>query len=172
MTGERLGRAGTLRLAPRGGLPWTAGVRPKSGRARGFLTEYEASEPRWATGTLVLIAARPDAPLDGDPAAASVGRDRALRDLLGAELARLSGTLCRIEAPEGLTALAVGDVQRRSTFRILGGRCSLGARRHGAAGRPGAGPVARWHEAAAAARGCGGPSRWNGSSTSRSTCRG
>jgi hypothetical protein len=122
LTGERLGRAGTLRLAPRGGLPWTAEVRPKSGRARGFLTEYEAPEPRWESGTLILIAAEPKITThDGAEADdASLQRGPALKDLLGAELSRMSGTLEPIEAPDGLTAFAVGEVHRRVDLQDLG----------------------------------------------------
>ena len=56
VTGERLGRAGTLRIVPRGGTPWTTEARPKRSLG-GPITEYEAEAPRWAEGTLVMVAA-------------------------------------------------------------------------------------------------------------------
>jgi hypothetical protein len=128
VTGERLGRAGTLRLVPRGGLPWVAEARPQDGRPGGPATEYEAEEPAWADGTLVLVAARPEGPLGGGsdaPADFSSGplpdrrRERALRDVLGEDVARLAAQLVPVPAPEGMTALALGDPSLRVDLNDL-----------------------------------------------------
>lgn len=126
VTGERLGRAGTLRLVPRGGLPWVAEARPGLGPKGKPVTEYEAEEPSWAEGTLVLVAAAADEPrIEPDPSPdaphvpLSPSRDRALRTLLGEELARQSAPLSPVAAPEGLTALAQGDPWLRVDLGIL-----------------------------------------------------
>ena len=119
VTGEGLGRVGTLRIVPRGGLPWIAEVRPKPGRASGFVTDYEAAEPRWLDGTLILIAAECDLAGDAD-GGGSARRERALRDLLGANLARMSGKLSLIEAPAGMTVLADVTPQRRVDLQTVG----------------------------------------------------
>lgn len=129
ITGERLGRAGTLRLVPRGGHPWIAEVRPPAARAGGGATDFEAEIPCWADGTLVLVAARPalsgpaaapdqaqakdgDRPSTPPPQGAPLD-PRVLRDLLGEDVARLAGLLVPVPAPEGVTALAAGDPTRR-----------------------------------------------------------
>lgn len=121
VTGERLGRAGTLRLVPRGGLPWVAEARPGLG---GPVTEYEAEEPRWSEGTLVLIAAEPQGPIalpsEAPQPPMALSRERALRDLLGEEVARLAAPLTQVPAPEGLTALAAGDPALRLDLADLG----------------------------------------------------
>ncbi len=118
VTGEGLGRVGTLRIVPRGGLPWIAEVRPKPGRTSGFVTDYEAAEPRWPEGTLILIAAECDfADEVGDGPAR---RKQALQDLLGANLARMSDKLSLIEAPAGMTVLADMAPQRRVDLQTVG----------------------------------------------------
>ena len=114
ITGEGLGRVGTLRIVPRGGLPWIAEVRPEPGQTSAFVTEYEAAEPRWLDGTLILIAAECDFANDG-----SDRRERTWGDLLGGDLARLSGTLSLIEAPAGMTVLADAAPQRRVDLQTL-----------------------------------------------------
>jgi hypothetical protein len=123
VTGERLGRAGTLRLVPRGGHPWIAEARPQDGRPGGPVTEYEAEEPRWAEGTLVLVAAEAEGPrsLPGpaEPSAPLLQRQRALRELLGEELARRVGQLDAVPAPEGVTVLAAGDPSLRLDLQDL-----------------------------------------------------
>jgi hypothetical protein len=101
VTGERLGRTGTLRLVPRGGLPWLAEARPK-GAAGGPATSYEAEAPRWAEGTLLMIAA----PLPGAAEAGALPAVEALRDLLGEETARLAETLRVAPGPEGVAVLS------------------------------------------------------------------
>jgi hypothetical protein len=99
VTGERLGRAGTLRLTPRGGHPWAAEARPGAGRAAGT-TSYDAEEPRWAEGTLVVAAAPAE------------------------ELGRLGADLGPIPWKGGLTVLADADPTRRvdlgDVARVLG----------------------------------------------------
>lgn len=121
VTGERLGRAGTLRLVPRGGLPWIAETRPGTG---GPVTDYEAEEPRWAEGTLILIAAEPQGPIETTPEGTQrsvvLSRERVMRDLLGEEVARLAAPLGPVPAPEGLTALAAGDPALRLDLADLG----------------------------------------------------
>ncbi|EYD76245.1 hypothetical protein Rumeso_02169 [Rubellimicrobium mesophilum DSM 19309] len=121
VTGERLGRAGTLRLVPRGGHPWMAEARPAEGRRGGPVTLYEAEEPAWTEGTLVLIACAPEGPRDAQPSAEPLPRPReaALRDLLGEDVARLAGPLEQVPAPEGVTALASGDPSRRLELEDL-----------------------------------------------------
>ncbi|TNC71417.1 hypothetical protein [Rubellimicrobium roseum] len=127
VTGTTLGRAGTLRLVPRGGHPWVLEVRPGAGPERGPVTDYESDEPRWAEGTLVLVAARLDhlveAPSAGsDPIEGTPGRlrhEQALRDLLGRDLARLAATLPQQEAPEGVTVFAEGPLARRLDLQDL-----------------------------------------------------
>ncbi|WP_210527720.1 hypothetical protein [Rubellimicrobium arenae] len=125
VTGERLGRAGTLRLVPRGGHPWITEVRPKDGRLKGPVTEFDSAEPRWSEGVLILIAAEPDlpSPLDGspegDPGLAARQRERALRDLLGEEVARQAAKLERHEGVAGVTALVDGNLARRIDLHDL-----------------------------------------------------
>ena len=127
VTDERLGRAGTLRLVPRGGLPWIAEARPAIGPTGRPVTAYEAEEPAWSEGTLVLVAAIPDLPIlsvpESPPGAPrpvpSPSRDRILRDLLGEELARQSAHLNPVEAPAGMTALAEGEPSLRVDLGIL-----------------------------------------------------
>jgi hypothetical protein len=118
VTGEGMGRVGTLRIVPRGGLPWIAEVRSKPGR-RGFVTDYEAAEPRWLDGTLILIAAECDLADDAD-GGGSARRERALQDLLGSNLARMSGKLSLIEAPAGMTVLADVSPQLRVDLQGVG----------------------------------------------------
>jgi hypothetical protein len=104
VTGERLGRAGTLRLVPRGGLPWLAEARPH-GAAGGPATSYEAEAPRWAEGTLFMVAA----PLGGTRTGtddAELPDVAALRDLLGEDTARLAEALRVVPGPEGVTVLS------------------------------------------------------------------
>lgn len=91
---ERLGRTGALRLAPRGGLPWTARSQAGAG------TEFEAPAPRWAEGTLVAL------PADG-VAAPDLAR------LLGPDGARLAAQLAPVPAPPGLLVLADHDPRLR-----------------------------------------------------------
>ncbi|MBP1805990.1 hypothetical protein [Rubellimicrobium aerolatum] len=107
-TGERLGRAGTLRLAPRGGHPWTVEVRPKDGPLGEAVTEFETEEPRWTGGTLIVLAHPGEL-----PALEPVRRERALRDLLGRKVGRLSLGLAPVAAPSGVAALADADPARR-----------------------------------------------------------
>jgi hypothetical protein len=104
MTGERLGRAGTLRLVPRGGLPWVAETRPEGATAASAATEYEAEAPRWGDGTLVLAPAAEGAEAVPDPRAWA---DRAL----GPQAASVAPVqaLRRIEAPPGMVALSDGS---------------------------------------------------------------
>lgn len=61
VTGERLGRGGSLRIASRGGHAWEAEVRADV-TAGGVVTEYEADSPRWAEGTLIAYREAADAP--------------------------------------------------------------------------------------------------------------
>ena len=127
VTDERLGRVGTLRLVPRGGLPWVAEARPADGRLGGPVTEYEAEEPRWPEGTLVVVAAEAEGSrhLQDLSAGASSGalplrhRKRALRELLGENLARLLGQLDPVPGPVGVTVLAVGDPAPRVDLQDL-----------------------------------------------------
>jgi hypothetical protein len=118
VTGERLGRTGTMRLVPRGGNPWIAEARPSDGRPGRPVTEYEAEEPRWADGTLILIATGATASevrpveLDGERSP-SPPATRNLSGLLGDEMARLASQLAPVAAPEGVVALAQGDLARR-----------------------------------------------------------
>jgi len=125
VTDERLGRAGTLRLMPRGGLPWIAEARPGFGPKGKPVTDYEAEEPAWPEGTLILVTGeverRLQASSDSTPEASGLllSRDRALRDLLGEELARQSFKLDLVSAPEGMTALAQGDPSLRVDLGIL-----------------------------------------------------
>lgn len=113
VTGERLGRAGTLRLVPRGGLPWVAEARP-GGSAGGPVTEYEAEAPRWAEGTLILVAGPlPETEAEGFPSL------RGLRDLLGEKTARLAGSLRVVPGPEGVTVLSDGSPSRRADLGDL-----------------------------------------------------
>jgi hypothetical protein len=119
LTGERLGRAGTLRLVPRGGLPWVAEARPREGSGKGAVTEYEAEAPRWAEGTLILVAT--PLPATADSATLSgEGRERALRDLLGEEVSRLARDLHAVPAAEGVTALSDGNPGLRVDLAALG----------------------------------------------------
>lgn len=123
VTGERLGRAGTLRIAPRGGHPWTIEVRPKAGPLLAPVTEYESAEPRWPEGTLILVAAPTDMALE--PAgeepedATATRRTRALRDLLGPDLASVAAKLPIRETPEGAIAFADEGSGRRVDLQDL-----------------------------------------------------
>lgn len=108
VTGERLGRAGTLRIVPRGGTPWLAEARPKRS-LDGPSTEYEAEAPRWADGTLVVAAA--PLPVAAEPDA--FPDRRALGDLLGEEVGRLAGSLRVVAGPDGVVALSDADPSLR-----------------------------------------------------------
>ena len=108
VTGQRLGRAGTLRMASRGGHPWTVETRaeavaePGAGPRRA--TDYEADEPAWAEGTMIVTLAGPEEPEDpGDP--------RARR--LGGDLARMAASLARRPAPDAIHVLADADPSLR-----------------------------------------------------------
>lgn len=118
VTGERLGRAGTLRLAPRGGLPWVAEARP-SGAPGGPATDYEAEAPRWAEGTLLMVAWAPPGRAEG-----AAGQPDP-RSLLDEETARLAGSLSLLPSPEGVTAMSDGNPSLRADLadlaRVLGG---------------------------------------------------
>lgn len=116
VTGERLGRAGTLRIIPRGGLPWIAEVRPRSAPG-GPSTSYEAEAPRWAEGTLLMVAAPLPRLAGGDPHA--LPDLRALRMILGEEGARNAEPLRFVPAPEGVTALSDGDPSFRADLGDL-----------------------------------------------------
>jgi hypothetical protein len=116
VTGERLGRAGTLRIVPRGGTPWLAEARPKRA-PDGPVTEYEAEAPRWAEGTLVMVAA----PLPGPVEPGALPDSRLMSDLLGDEVARLAGLLHVVPAPDRVTALADADPSRRVDLAEIGG---------------------------------------------------
>jgi hypothetical protein len=102
-TEERLGRVGTLRLSPRGGLPWVAEARPKDGPTPSA-TLYEAEAPRWAEGRLVLMLG-------------SAADLRALREALGDEAGLAA--LPRVEGPEGLVALSDGAPPLRVDLALL-----------------------------------------------------
>lgn len=116
VTGERLGRAGTLRLAPRGGTPWMAEARPKRAPG-GPVTEYEAEAPRWPEGTLVVaVVPFPDSREPGVPT-----EPRALADLLGEEIAGPIGSLRQVPAPEGVTALSDADPSLRVDMEEIAG---------------------------------------------------
>ncbi len=112
VTGDRLGRAGTLRLTPRGGLPWVAETRFHSGAYGGPFTEYEADAPRWAEGTLIVIAGHygdaPD-PQSGQPAHQEV----VLREALGEAATQLAAGLHPLSAPGGILALSDRDPSLR-----------------------------------------------------------
>lgn len=109
VTEERLGRTGALRIAPRGGVPWTARTQAGAG------TDFESAEPRWADGTLVALPV--DGPVDG-----TAPPD--LPRLLGPDAARLTGALARVDSPPGLLVLADGDPRLRLPLddlaRIMG----------------------------------------------------
>ncbi len=110
VSSERLGRAGTLRIVPRGGTPWLAEARPKRAPG-GPATEFEAEAPRWSEGTLVMVADRlPEELLPGG-----------LRDLLGDGAARRAGTLRPMPGPEGVTVLADADPSLRVDLGELAG---------------------------------------------------
>lgn len=116
VTGERLGRTGTLRIVPRGGLPWMAEARPRSAPG-GPSTDYEAEAPRWAEGTLLMIAA--PLPRTGGHDAAAIPDLRALRAILGEDGARSAEPLRFVPAPEGVTALSDGDPSFRADLTDL-----------------------------------------------------
>lgn len=118
LTGERLGRAGTLRLAPRGGNPWVAEARPAGAGPGAPATLYEAGAPRWAEGTLVLVARPQGAP----EAMRAPGPDRGavLARQLGADLAGLPASVRPVEAGPGVVALADADPSRRAPLEDLG----------------------------------------------------
>jgi hypothetical protein len=109
-TGGRLGRAGALRIAPRGGLPWILEVGP--GAEGGLSTEYRASEPRWAEGIFVAVPLGAARPAGLGDAASAPGRARAAIRLLGPEAGALA-SLPPVEAPEGLVLLSDGSPGRR-----------------------------------------------------------
>jgi hypothetical protein len=109
VTGERLGRSGTLRLASRGGHPWVLEVgrsqdRPEAAPA----TIYASPEPRWAGGTLVLHGAT-----------LTEGATAAPAWLLGAEASRLP-PLSLLPSPEGVTLAADADPQARLDLSDIG----------------------------------------------------
>lgn len=114
VTGERLGRAGTLRLVPRGGTPWLVEARPKSAPG-GPVTEYEAEAPRWSEGTLVVAAT----PLPAEPGA--LPDLRVLGGLVGEEMARGAGPLRVAEGPEGATVLTDADPSLRVDLGEIAG---------------------------------------------------
>jgi hypothetical protein len=111
VTGERLGRAGTLRLAPRGGLPWVAEARPKASRLGGAVTEYEAEAPRWAEGTLILYIAALADTADG-ASTARESSERALREIMGDEVAR-DAAMHPVSAQDSVTGFATADPSLR-----------------------------------------------------------
>lgn len=119
VTGERLGRAGTLRLVPRGGLPWVAESRPELGRPGGPVTEYEAEAPRWADGTLILLPAALAEPPEGD-VPDPFRRERVLREILGEDLARTALMLAPVPAPAGLVAYSDANPSLRVDLSDLG----------------------------------------------------
>lgn len=102
VTGERLGQAGSLRLAPRGGNPWVAESRPRPPAGEEPATTYEAEEPRWAEGTLVLA-----------PAAMGLSALEARAAALGIALPP------PVAGPEGILALASAEPGRRADMGDL-----------------------------------------------------
>lgn len=111
VTEEQLGRAGTLRIVPRGGHPWMVEARPK-GAAGGPVTLYEAEAPRWAEGTLVMVAV---------PVREEHGRVdlQILRHLDRGDGEGTAECLRPLSAPVGVTALAHGDPWRRADLAAL-----------------------------------------------------
>lgn len=130
---EALGRARTLRLAPRGGHPWVAESRPDPQEPSLGRTVYEAEEPRWAGGTLVAAAVAPTSPGLALP---SADDGQLLRRLLGAQAARLPA-LGPVVAPEGLVVLADAEpaprVDLQDLARVLAGWRPLAPGDRGAA---------------------------------------
>ena len=110
VTEESLGRAGTLRIVPRGGLPWVAEVRPLSADGGPF-TAYAAEAPRWAEGTLLLLAI--PAPDQGEPSRPAEPGPQALREVLAETGACDPESLRLVPAPEGVTALSDADPSLR-----------------------------------------------------------
>lgn len=114
VTEQRLGRASTMRITPRGGHRWTAETRNEGGNETGQtaqplrqITEYEADEPRWLDGTMIVTLARSET-TDGD----AKMRVR----LLGEDAARHAAQMPRVPSPAGLVVLADVDPAYRFDF--------------------------------------------------------
>lgn len=105
VTGGKLGRAGTLRISSRGGHPWTTESRPAQGTVPQSTT-YDAQEPRWTEGTLIVLAPPPD--------------QQGVIGLVGDELSPLVAALDRFESPDGLVVLGDADPTRRVVLADIG----------------------------------------------------
>ena len=118
--GQRLGRPSVLRLIPRAGVGWTVTVHGEENdvpmfRAAPQSTDFEADEPKWDDGLLIIgPAAEPDV----TPAEVSGGRLQLTR-LIGEELAGYGEELRAYSAPKGLTVLASADPGLRADLGDL-----------------------------------------------------
>ena len=106
--GRGLGRAGTLRLASRGGHAWAVEMRADGD---GVVTAYEADSPVWPEGTLLAVK--------GPVEPKGVAR------ALGPELARMAQGLVPVPGVEGALLLSDADPSRRMILgdlaRVLAG---------------------------------------------------
>lgn len=118
---QKLGRPAVLRLTSRSGNGWTAQARRQSGGAPGqaqhLTTEFEAEEPRWPDGLLVIGPALPDdrAQMLDHPLDSAEGR-RLLTRLMGEDVAKFGAVLHPYPTKTQLTVLATADPGYRVDF--------------------------------------------------------
>jgi hypothetical protein len=120
---QTLGRPPSLRLAARSGPGWTArATRAGHGGARPIQagTEFEADEPRWADGLLVIGPA-PDKGPDL-PSPASPEGQRALARTLGDDVAKYAAVLRPAPLDHGLALYATADLPPRFDIPAIGRR--------------------------------------------------
>jgi hypothetical protein len=130
LTEGKLGRPAALRLQPRGGSGWQVTARRESApgialRPKSEATDYEAPDPDWPDGLLVIgptlplgggLPETPTSPttLDGPVGQAILAR------LLGADHVRLGPDLQPFAGPVGLVVVATTDPTHRIDLAEVG----------------------------------------------------
>ena len=125
---QKLGRPAVLRLTSRSGHGWTAQARRLSGDAarpaQQLTTEYEADEPSWTEGLLVI-----GPPLPEDQAAVlsqaqgaldSPEGQKLLSGFLGDDVAKYGAVLRQYPTKANITVLATADPRHRVDFGDIG----------------------------------------------------
>jgi hypothetical protein len=123
---QKLGRPGVLRLTSRAGLGWTAQTRRQAAGPQGSpaqqTTEFDADEPRWNDGLMIVGPSAPDPAPDGGSPLAALGTAEGLRWLarfMGEDVAKYGSVLTAYPAHPALTVLSTADPALRIDFGDL-----------------------------------------------------